>query len=54
MAIKVIIKNLIIPTINVRDAMKNYRQYIYKSNKRISNIFNELDLKNLYDENDIF
>ena len=46
-------KNLIIPTIKVRDEMKFYRQYIYKSNKRINSIFEDLNLKNLYDENNI-
>ena len=47
-------KNLITPTIEVRDAMKIYRQYIFKSNSRIYNIFNELKLKYLYDEDEIF
>ena len=46
-------KNLVIPTIKVRDAMKYYRQYIYKSHKRVNSIFEKLDLKNQYDENNI-
>ena len=46
-------KNLVIPTSQVRDAMKFYRQYIYKSNKRIYSIFENLNLKDLYDENSI-
>jgi hypothetical protein len=46
-------KNLVIPTSQVRDAMKFYRQYLYKSNKRIYSIFENLNLKDLYDENSI-
>ena len=40
-------KNLIIPTIKVRDAMKGYRQYIYETHKRTNSIFESLNLKNL-------
>ena len=46
-------KNLIIPTANVRDIMKSYRQYIYKSCKKIHTIFETLNLKNIYDEDNI-
>ena len=42
-------KNLIIPTFKVRDKMKNYRQYIYESNKKIFSIFDALNLKDLND-----
>ena len=45
--------NLIIPTHKVRDAMKYYRQYIYKSHKRTYLIFETLNLMNLFDENNI-
>ena len=45
--------NLIIPTFRVRDIMRIYRQYIYKSNKRVYSIFESLNLKNLYDEDNI-
>ena len=47
------IKNLIIPTVRVRDAMKEYRKYIYKSNKKIYSLFESLDLNNLYNEDTI-
>ncbi|MDC6448070.1 hypothetical protein PQZ42_03195, partial [Alphaproteobacteria bacterium] len=46
-------KNLIIPTANVRDTMKSYRKYIYKSSKKIHTIFESLNLKNMYDEDNI-
>ena len=46
-------KNLIIPTFKVRDEMKEYRQYIYKSSKKLNLIFEDLNLKNLYDEDNI-
>ena len=46
-------KNLIIPTHEVRDAMKYYREYIYKSQKRTYSIFETLKLMSLYDENKI-
>ena len=44
------LKNLIIPTSKVRDAMENYRKYIFKSNKKNYNLFRSLDLQNRYDE----
>ena len=47
------IKNLIIPTFRVRDLMKSYRQYIFKSNKKNYSLFETLGLKNIYDENNI-
>ena len=46
--------NLIIPTIKVRDHMKFYRQYIFKSNNKISKLFNDLNIKNSYDEKNIY
>ena len=46
-------KNLIIPTYKVRDVMRDYRQYIFKSNKKNYLIFDNLNLKNIYDENNI-
>ena len=45
---------LIIPTSKVRDIMKKYRQFIFKSHKKTSTIFNNLNLKDIYDENDSF
>ena len=47
------IKNLIIPTFRVRDVMRSYRQYIFKSNKKNYSFFETLNLKELYDENEI-
>ena len=41
---------LIIPTIKVRDLMKDYRQYIFESSKNKFVLFNSLDLKNEYKE----
>ena len=46
-------KNLITPTYKVRDAMKYYRQYIFKSHKRTYLIFETLALMSKYDENNI-
>ena len=43
-------KKLIIPTFRVRDAMKSYRQYIFKSNKKNYSLFENLNLKNLFDD----
>ena len=48
------LNQLIIPTSKVRDTMQNYRQFIFRSNKKISNIFNEFDLKNKYEDDDNF
>lgn len=46
-------KNLIIPTYRVRDIMKSYRQYIFKSNKKNYAIFENLNLKNIFEEDKI-
>jgi hypothetical protein len=46
-------KNLIIPTFKVREVMKDYRQYIFKSHKKNYSLFESLNLKNLYDEDNI-
>lgn len=46
-------KNLIIPTYKVRDVMKNYRKYIFTSNKKNYLLFESLNLKNIFDENNI-
>ena len=43
---------LIIPTNNVRDIMKAYRQYIFQSNKRIYSLFENLNLKNQNNKKD--
>ena len=43
------LNNLIIPTSKVRDFMKNYRKYIFKSNKKIYKIYKDLDLENIHD-----
>ena len=44
---------LIIPRSQVRDLMKDYRQYIFQSNKRLYSLFDELNLKELYKDMDI-
>ena len=44
---------LIIPRKQVRDLMKDYRQYIFQSNKRLYSLFDELNLKELYKDMDI-
>ena len=46
-------KNLIIPTYRVRDLMRSYRQYIFKSNKKNYLLFETLNLKNLFDDDSI-
>lgn len=46
-------KNLIIPTYRVRDVMKSYRKYIFTSNKKNYLLFDNLNLKNIFDENNI-
>ena len=43
-------KNLIIPTYRVRDVMRDYRKYIFKSNKKNYLLFEYLNLKNIYNE----
>ena len=45
---------LIIPTANVRDYMKNYRQFIFRSNKKLNKLFNNLDLENFNEEKKVF
>ena len=45
---------LIIPTSKVRDIMKSYRKYIFKSHKRIFSIFNDFKLASKYDDKDSF
>ena len=47
------IKNLIIPTFRVRDIMKSYRQYIFKSNKKNYLLFENLNLQKIFDEDKI-
>ena len=46
------INRLIIPTPMVRDVMRDYRKYIFRSNKKIFEIYNKLNIENLYEEND--
>ena len=41
-------KNLIIPTYKVRDIMKNYREYIFASNKKNYLLFDSLNLKDIF------
>ena len=45
------VNRLIIPTSKVRDLMKDYRHYIYKSNKKSLLLFDSLDLKNNFKDN---
>ena len=44
------VNRLIIPKKEVRDYMKNYRQYIFQSQKKLYNIFNKLELNKIYDK----
>ena len=44
---------LIIPRNQVRDLMKNYRQYIFQSNRRLYSLFDDLNLKELDKDIDI-
>ena len=44
---------LIIPRKQVRDLMKDYRQYIFQSNKRLFSLFDDLNLKELDKDIDI-
>ena len=44
---------LIIPRNQVRDLMKNYRQYIFQSNRRLYSLFDDLNLKELDKDMDI-
>ena len=46
-------KRLIIPTPQVRDVMKEYRKYIFDSNKKNFKIYKELNIDSRYDETDI-
>ena len=45
---------LIIPTNKVRDIMKDYRQYVFKSNNRTYSMFKDLDLANIHKEKEDF
>jgi TPP-dependent 2-oxoacid decarboxylase len=47
------VNRLIIPNYQVRDKMKKYRQYIFKSNKKLSNLFLNLNLEDKYDEENL-
>ena len=47
-------KNLIIPTVKVRDIMENYRQFNFKSHKKLNKIFNDLKINERYDEEEKF
>ena len=48
------INRLIIPRSKVRDTMEIYRRYIFQSNKKLYNIFNDLNLESKYHESDSF
>ena len=48
------INRLIIPTNKVRDLMLVYRQYIFKSNTRLNDLFQKLNIKGRYTEKDKF
>jgi hypothetical protein len=45
---------LIIPTAKVRDTMRLYRQFNYRSYNKLFNIFTDLKLKNMYNNDDNF
>jgi DNA-binding MarR family transcriptional regulator len=45
---------LIIPTEKVRDLMRDYRRFTFKSHKDLFNLFNKLELNKKYNENDNF
>ena len=47
-------KNLIIPTVKVRDVMESYRQFNFKSHKKLNKIFNDLKINERYDEEEKF
>tara|TARA_B110000196_G_scaffold73840_1_gene63368 strand:- start:252 stop:746 length:495 start_codon:yes stop_codon:yes gene_type:complete len=47
-------KNLIIPTVKVRDIMESYRQFNFKSHKKLNKIFNDLKINERYDEEEKF
>lgn len=47
-------KSLIIPTVKVRDEMKNYRQFNFKSYKKICTLFNKLNIEKRFSENESF
>ena len=54
---KIIRKNinqLIIPTAKARDKLNVYRRYLFTSNKRLYDIFEMLDLKKLYSDEERF
>jgi len=47
-------KNLIIPTVKVRDVMESYRQFNFKSHKKLNKIFNDLKINERYNEEEKF
>jgi predicted transcriptional regulator len=47
-------RNLIIPTVKVRDIMESYRQFNFKSHKKLNKIFNDLKINERYDEEEKF
>jgi|TARA_B110000438_G_scaffold215984_1_gene208459 predicted transcriptional regulator len=47
-------KNLIIPTAKVRDVMESYRQFNFKSHKKLNKLFNDLKIKERYTEEEKF
>ena len=47
-------KNLIIPTVKVRDIMESYRQFNFKSHKKLNKIFNDLKINERYNEEEKF
>lgn len=54
---KLVLKNfnrLVIPTDKVRDIMKEYRKFVYKSHLNLSELFYDLELDKNFDENDNF
>ena len=48
------LNRLIIPTSNVREVMENYRQFNFRSYKKICNLFNKLELEKKFKEGDNF
>ena len=47
-------RNLIIPTVKVRDIMESYRQFNFKSHKKLNKIFNDLKINERYNEEEKF
>ena len=48
------INGLIIPTENVRDKMTDYRKYVYKSQKKMYQIFHDYNLSEIFDKEENF